>query len=428
MNRFKAQLTSEQNRELVFKCKAYGITAFLVVAASITFYFLIDKPNNILGFIRQSLATLTPIITGLIIAFILNPVMLAYEKWLSKPTKKIFKSQERADKVTKYSAITLALITGLVALTAIILIIIPSLIDSVKQLTAELPSKMTAGFNYLSEKLPKEIVDSAQEKAMAYLNKLLSEDLLKSFEVTAGYFASSVKSVYNFVISILVGIIVSVYALSGKGYFKKIIQKLLCAFLPKNAAIEVVKTAKQTHTIFTNFIVGNIIDSIIVGIICYIGLLILNIPYALLIGFIVGITNLIPFFGPIIGAVPSTLILLVDTPIKAIYFVIFIIVLQQIDGNLLSPHILHGSLGISSFWIVFSIMLFGGLYGLIGMMIAAPLFAVIYNIVSRVINARLKKRGLPVSEDAYSDISKTLNPDKKTAAQSDETKIEMSEQ
>ncbi len=408
MKSFKSILSSDANRETVFRCKVYGITAFLVIAASITFYFLIDKPNNILGVVQTAISSLTPIITGFIIAFILNPIMLAYEKLLFKLTCKLFKKKQTAEKTAKYTAITLALLTGIIIITAIILIIIPNIIDSITQIATEFPSKIAIAFNYLYEKLPADVLNAAQEKAVGYVNDFLSNDLLKSFEVTAGYFASSVKSVYNFVLNILVGIIVSVYALSGKGYFKKISQKLLCALLPKKAAIEVVKTAKQSHTIFTNFIVGNLIDSLIIGIICFISMLILNIPYAMLIGFIVGVTNLIPFFGPIIGAVPCTLILLVDSPIKAIYFIIFIIILQQIDGNLIAPHILHGSLGISSFWIIFSIMLFGGLFGIIGMLVAAPLFAVIYNIVSRIINARLSERKLPTDDTSYDDITKLL--------------------
>lgn len=408
MNRFKTMLSDESNRDLVFRCKTYGITAFLVVAACIVFYFLIDKPNNILGFVSTAVSSLAPIITGFIIAFILNPVMLCYEKLLLKLTTKLIKTPEKAQKTAKYTAITFALISAIIVVTAIILIIIPSIITSIKQITTEFPAKVTSGFNYLYERMPEEVVDTIQNKVVSYLNKFLSDDLLKSFEVTVGYFASSVKSVYNFILNIIVGLIVSVYALSGKGYFKKITQKLLCAVFSRKTAVEIVKTAKQSHTTFTNFIVGNLIDSLLIGVICSISMLILGIPYALLIGFIIGVTNLIPFFGPIIGAVPSAIIILVDSPVKAVYFVIFIIILQQIDGNLIAPHILHGSLGISSFWIIFSIMLFGGLFGIIGMLIAAPTFAVIYNIVARIINKRLKSKNLPTDESAYNDITETL--------------------
>ena len=133
-----------------------------------------------------------------------------------------------------------------------------------------------------------------------------------------------------------------------------------------------------------------------------------RLPYALLISFIVGVTNIIPFFGPFIGAIPSTFLILLDTPIKALYFVIFIIILQQFDGNILGPRILKDSLGISSFWVVFSIMLFGGLFGVIGMIIGAPLFAIIYNIIGRLINRHLKAKGFPSDNESYIDVSKSL--------------------
>ncbi len=397
-----------KDKELLHRCLTYGLTAFLVIAASITFYFLIDQPSAVLGFIKEIISILTPIIAGLIIAFLLNPFMLFYEKTFDKFFAKKIKNRERTYKVRKYLSITASLISGLLIIAVIFAIIIPNLIASVTELTVDLPRKAQSLFVWLNDKIPSDIIKIAEDKVLSYINTLLSEDLIKSFDFAAGILTSGVVGVYNVFITLVVGIIVSFYVLASKDYFKRISQKILCVAFKKNTVLEIVEISKESHRIFTNFIVGKLIDSLIVGILCFIVMSITGFPYALLISFIVGVTNIIPFFGPFIGAIPSTFLILLDTPIKALYFIIFIIILQQFDGNILGPRILKDSLGISSFWVVFSIMLFGGLFGLVGMIIGAPLFAIIYNIIGRLINKRLATKGYPPEDDKYIDVSKSF--------------------
>ena len=393
-----------KDKELWHKCLTYGATAFLVIAASITFYFLIDQPSAVLGFIKEIVSILTPIIAGMIIAFLLNPFMLFYEKLF----RKIFKNKTKVEVAVKYLSITASLISGLLIIAVIFAIIIPNLISSITQLTADLPRKAQSLFVWLGDKIPSDILKTAETRVLNYINTLLSDDLLKSFDFAAGILTSGVVGAYNVFITLVVGIIVSFYILASKNYFKRISQKILCVLFKKNTVLEIVEVSKESHRIFTNFIVGKIIDSLIVGILCFIIMSITRLPYALLISFIVGVTNIIPFFGPFIGAIPSTFLILLDTPIKALYFVIFIIILQQFDGNILGPRILKDSLGISSFWVVFSIMLFGGLFGIIGMIIGAPLFAIIYNIIGRYINKRLAIKGYPADDENYVDVSKSF--------------------
>ena len=396
------------DKELWKKCRTYGITAFLVVAACITFYFLIEKPDNILGAITTITSTLSPIITGLIIAFLLNPIMLFFESAFTKLLSNKNNSKINKPKLIKYSSIICAILSGIAIVTIIIMIIIPNLVNSISDLITGLPNKASPVIEWLNSTLPKDAVKAVYGQINAYLNNLVPTDILKSFEATAGYFASGVVGIYNFIFNVTVGIVVSFYVLSSKDYFKKILQKLMCILFKKNTVIEIVSTAKTSYRIFTNFIVGKLIGSVIIGVVCFIGMLILGIPYALLISFIIAITNIIPFFGPFIGAVPSTILILLDTPIKAVWFVIFIIVLQWFDGNVLEPRILHDSLGISSFWVVFSIMLFSGLFGMLGMLIGAPLFAVIYNIVCKYVNRKLESKGLSINKEDYTDVTKTL--------------------
>lgn len=386
------------------RCLMYGLTAFLVVAASITFYFLIEQPSAVFGFIEEIISIMMPIIVGLIIAFLLNPFMIFYEKIFGK----LFKKIKSAKKIITYLSITASLISGLMIISVIFWIIIPNLVSSIAELTVDLPTKARGLFVWLRDKTQLDVLKIAEERVLSYINTLLSEDLIKSFDFAAGILTTGVMGIYNTFITILVGIIVSFYVLASKDYFKKISQKILCVIFKKTTVLEIVEISKESHRIFTNFIVGKLIDSIIVGIICFIVMSITGLPYALLISFIVGVTNIIPFFGPFIGAIPSTFLILLDTPIKALYFVIFIIILQQFDGNILGPRILKDSLGISSFWVVFSIMLFGGLFGIIGMIIGAPLFAIIYNIIGRLINKRLAIKGYPSDDDKYIDISKTF--------------------
>lgn len=397
-----------KDRDLLHRCLTYGLTAFLVVAASITFYFLIDQPSSVLGLIKKIFSVLTPITSGMIIAFLLNPMMLFYEKIFVKISKKRIKNEAKAAKLVKYLSITSALISGLLIIGIIFAIIIPNLVASISELTVDIPRKAQSMFIWLGDIIPADILKIAEEKVLSYINTMLSDDLLKSFDFAASVLTSGVMGVYNTFINIFVGIIVSFYVLSSKDYFKRVFQKLLCVIFKKNTVLEIVVVSKDSHRIFTNFIVGKLIDSLIIGILCFIIMSITGFPYALLISFIVGVTNVIPFFGPFIGAIPSTFLIFLDTPIKAVYFVIFIVLLQQFDGNILGPRILKDSLGISSFWVVFSIMLFGGLFGVIGMIIGAPMFAIIYNIIGRLVNKRLQAKGYPSEPEEYTDLSKSL--------------------
>jgi len=391
-----------KDKEQLQHCITYGLTAFLVIAASITFYFLIEQPSAILGLIQKIGSILTPITTGLVIAFLLNPFMLFYEKQFNKLFKK------KSENAVKYLSITASLLTGLLIIAVIFAIIIPNLVSSITKLSVDLPAKAQNVFAWLGEIIPADFAKNAENAVLNYINTLLSDDLFKSFDFAAEILTTGVVGAYNVFITLFVGVIVSFYVLASKNHFKRIFQKILCVIFKKNTVMEIVEISKESHRIFTNFIVGKLIDSLIIGILCFIIMSITRLPYALLISFIVGVTNVIPFFGPFIGAIPSAILIFLDTPIKALYFVIFIVLLQQFDGNILGPRILKDSLGISSFWVVFSVMLFGGLFGVMGMIIGAPLFAIIYNIIGRLVNKRLATKGLPSDDDCYIDVSKSL--------------------
>lgn len=400
------KLKSKYGNDLILKCKAYGITAFITIGACILLYFLIGNLVEIKGFITRFLNIIAPILTGLVIAFVLNPVFVWLQRCFDLLFTKKAKNKDRAKRVSKYISILLSIMFGVAVVTVVLLIIIPNVISSITELTTDMPQKIKIAFDWLSERIPENIAVSIQSKLSTTIEKLFSEDLFKSFETTASLFASGMKGIYNIFISVFVGLIVSFYALNSKDHFKRITQKILCVLFKKETVCEIVLTAKQSHKIFTNFIVGKLLDSLIIGFICFIAMLVLGLPYALLISFIVAVTNIIPFFGPFIGAIPSAILIFLHTPTKALVFLLMILVLQQLDGNVIGPRILRGGLGISSFWVVFSIMVFGGFFGLIGMIIGAPTFAIIYNIVNKFVNKKLKEKGLPTKSECYNDITK----------------------
>jgi len=213
--------------------------------------------------------------------------------------------------------------------------------------------------------------------------------------------------------NILIGVIVMVYLLNIKGTLSAQGKKIIYSIFPVKTANQAIDEIRFVHRVFGGFITGKILDSLIIGILCFVLLNAMKMPYTLLVSVIVGVTNVIPFFGPFIGAIPSAFLILLVSPIKCLYFLIFILLLQQFDGNILGPKILGQSTGLPSFWVLFSILLFGGLFGFVGMIIAVPTFAVIYSVVSRLVNRSLTKKDLSLKTADYFDLER-IDEDKKT--------------
>ena len=246
---------------------------------------------------------------------------------------------------------------------------------------------------------------SIVEEASDFVQNWMKTDLMEKVnlwmtQLTVGMI-QMVREVFNFII----GIIVSIYVLFSKEKFQKQTKKLIYAVFRPGQANMILQIGGKSNEIFGGFIIGKIIDSLIIGVICFIGLSILNMPYTMLVSVIVGVTNVIPFFGPYIGAIPSTILIALEDPMKGVYFLIFILVLQQFDGNILGPKILGNSTGLSAFWVVTSILLGGGLFGFVGMVMGVPTFAVIYFIVDMILDNKLKKKKLPVRSDSYDEWS-----------------------
>ena len=242
------------------------------------------------------------------------------------------------------------------------------------------------------------------EEATKYLEQWLDTSFVSNIQSFVSNVSIGVFKVLSFLKNFLIGMIVAVYVLNCKTKFATQAKKLIYSIFNQKLGSAVINEIRFVHQVFGGFIIGKLIDSFIIGIICYVCLALMNMPYSMLISVIIGVTNIIPFFGPFIGAIPSFFLLLLVSPMQSLYFLIFIFILQQFDGNILGPKILGDSTGLSSFWVLFSILFFGGLMGFFGMIIGVPFFAVAYHLISQAINNALEKKNLSTKTEDYKNI------------------------
>lgn len=383
-----------------------GVTAFLTVAAIILFFFLIFKFSTFLGILQKILLVLEPIILGAVIAYLLNPLQKFFSKYILKFLRKVFKKPNKFDKVSSIIGIVISLLLFVFAILVFFYLIIPEFSQSIVSLIDTIPPKATSLLNKIDvflkdNKRIVNIVNGIFNSQSDLFNSLISNNANK----VASYLASGVLDVLNFLKDFVVGIIVAFYILVSKNRFKSQFKKILCALFKKNNVLTIIRGMRKCDDIFGGFITGKLIDSILIGLLCFIGVSVLRIPYAMLISVIIGVTNIIPIFGPYIGGCICGILLLIDNPIKCLYFVIFIIILQALDGNVIGPKILGDSTGLSVFWVMVAIIIGGGLFGVIGMLFGVPVFAVIYYVIKSLLYRALKKKNLPTNTQLYNNIN-----------------------
>ena len=390
----------------------WGITAFLVIAGSIAFYLLLSKWPGIKATLGTILRALSPFIYGCVFAYLFIKVVNYFERtFLHRLGEKLFpKNAVRAFKAGRIFSIILTLVSFAVVFGGILWLIMPQIYYSLSALVNNMSTYYRTVIEWIDrffdsnpelESMAKTLVGNISEN----LTKWVQESILPKTQVIITNITSGVFSVVREMFSILVGVVASVYIMYHKETFSAQAKKLLFSLIKPGRANRVLSSIRFVDRACGGFIIGKLIDSLIIGIICYLVLTILKMPYAALVSFIVCVTNIIPFFGPFIGAVPSALLILMESPMKCLIFVIFIIVLQQIDGNILGPKILGTRIGLSGFWIMFAILLFGGLFGLWGMLLGVPVFAVIYAAVRNANTRRLKNRDLPTNTADYMNLS-----------------------
>ncbi len=386
-----------------------GLTAFLTVAACITFFFVLYRWEEIVVIIRTFVKSAEPIIIGLVLAYLLMPV----KDFIEKPTLKFLISkklkEEKAKKLARGISITGALIFLFIIIAFLIAMMVPALVTSVMGLFDTMPGYIASFVIWIQEiglgdSSFATLVGNFMTNVTGELEIWAKNELIPLAQQYIAQITSGVFSVIKTTLNFIIGIIVVVYVMSIQetlvGQSKKIVYAI-CS--PKKGNI-IIDTVRKSSEIFGGFIIGKIIDSAIIGVIAYIGCLLMGIPSAFLVAFIIGVTNVIPFFGPFIGAIPSILLVLIQSPIHGLYLAIFILILQQVDGNIIGPKILGDTTGLSSFWVLTSILIAGGLFGFLGMLLGVPVFAVIYYIMQRVIAYRMKRRNLSTNTEEYVDL------------------------
>ena len=371
----------------------YGMLAgFGAISLSILFFFLIYRFQGFGDAISKLTGILMPFIYGAVIAYLLKPVCNCVEDFLRRLLP------EKMGTAANMLAVTISLLFGILVVYALIMMIVPQLITSVTTLYYTARNNLNDFVDWAShqeiiasnQKLL-DFIETSYDNLQDTLDNIVRTKLVPSMQSLLSGAALGVMSFVAFLKNIIIGVIVSVYLLASRKKFGQQGKLILYSLVKPRWADIILEEILYADKMFGGFINGKILDSAIIGVLCYIACLIFKFPSALLVSVIIGVTNVIPFFGPFIGAIPATLLILIQNPIKALWFVLFVLVLQQVDGNIIGPKILGNTTGLSSFWVLFAILLFGGLWGFVGMIIGVPLFAVIYDVLKKFVFHGLRR-------------------------------------
>jgi len=371
------------------------MSVFGAISLSILVFFLLYRFQGV-GDVFQKLSDiLAPFIYGGIVAYLLRPVCNFYESTLTRYLPRKMKN------MAKSFSIAMSLATGILAVYAVIIMIAPELYRSILSLWTTLPAKISAFLEWARATFGENesivellhLFDSSASTLYKDLEKWVSETIAPYISSIVSGVGSSVGKILQFLYDLLIGLIVACYLLASRKKFARQSVLIVRSVLKPSWADMFLSEVVFIDRMFGGFIDGKILDSAIIGLLCYVGCMIFKFPNALLVSAIVGITNVIPFFGPFIGGIPSTILIMIEDPIKGLWFGLFVLALQQLDGNVIGPAILGDRTGLSSFWVLFAIILCGGLWGIAGMIICVPMFAVIYDTVKKLVRRGLHRKG-----------------------------------
>lgn len=386
----------------------WGITAFLVIAASILFYYVLFHGDNLSSGISSFIGIAMPIIDGLVLAYLMTPVLNMIENRIIKPlyAKANIPITSKNTRKIRGLSILATIVLVLVILYEFFALIIPELVRSIQSIIFQFPIYVNNLSNWAMrllennpdlERVVHALIDQYALKILDYFNSKLLPYLNNLIISLSSSVINMLVALWNFII----GFIISIYVLGSKEKFAGQAKKMAYAFFDRKTGNAVISNFRFIHRTFIGFIGGKIVDSIIIGIICFVCTTLIGTPYAILVSVIIGVTNIIPFFGPWIGGIPSALLVLMVDPVQALYFIILILILQQFDGNVLGPKILGDSTGLSGFWVIFAITIFGGMFGVLGMVVGVPIFAVFYAGVKAIVNRQLAKKNFPTESQPY---------------------------
>ena len=371
------------------------LSGFGAISLSVLFFFALYRIQALGDVVDKIVKILMPFVYGGVIAYLLCPMCNIFSDYFTRTLPKRFR------KLAEPLAMTLSLLVGGLIVYALIIMIAPQLYKSIISIWEMLPGKVEELFNWAQVTYGESVVmqgilnylmtsvDTLYEKVDSWATGTLVPYITN---IVTGV-GIGVWKVLIFLKDFLIGVIAALYLLANRKVFARQGRLIIRSVLKPHWADLVLEEIAFVDKMFGGFIEGKLVDSAIIGVLCYIGCLVFKFPNALLVSAIVGVTNVIPFFGPFLGAIPSILLILIDSPIKALWFGVFVLGLQQLDGNIIGPKILGDATGVSSFWVLFSILLFGGMWGLVGMIVAVPLFAVLYDIIRRLVFRGLRVQG-----------------------------------
>ena len=396
----------ENKNDIYFK---WGLTAVAVIVIALVISLIFSKLGPIATAISTIISTVSSVLYGVVMAFLMAPVYDRIGIWVGEILSSLFPKWKKSDKYAKMIATLACLVILILVVFALIMMIIPELVNSITNVISYAPSgthNLEAWLKDILNKNPnlEKLIIGNYLDISARLSDIATTTVLPNVNTYIKNLSSGVINALGVVVNIIIGLMVMMYLLNMKTTLASQAKKIVYAVAGVKIGNEVVTEARYIKNMFEKFIVGKIIDSIIIGIINYVFMAIIHMPYALLISVVVGVTNVIPFFGPFIGAIPSIILLLLISPFTALQFAVWILVLQQVDGNIIGPKILGQTTGLPSFWVLFSILLFGGLFGIVGMIIAVPTWAIIYRTISRLSEHFLRKKGLKPDSKHYMDL------------------------
>ncbi len=389
-----------------------GLTAFLVVAASMLFAFLLFRGSTIVAGIHKFFEVVNPIIYGFVIAYVLDPQMTLIESIIYRLIGRTKWNPGKKSKQTiRVISAFLALLLAVWIVYELIALVVPELIKSIRSIIWNIPVYQSNINHFINQYFSgNEAVDEQTtaviNDVMTRLDTWINSNVTPQLNQLAGSLTSQIFDFVNFLKNLFLGLIVSVYILVSKETMTARLRRFVYAFFRIPTGNRILSNLRFVDKKFGGFIIGKVIDSAIIGVICYVILKMMKMPFTMLISVVIGVTNIIPFFGPFIGAIPSAVLIFVVNPIQALYFIIFVVILQQFDGNILGPRILGSSVGVSSFMVVVAILLGAGFFGVVGMVIGVPLCAIVMAILQSNIMRQMKKKHLPGDLETYHYVDK----------------------
>jgi predicted PurR-regulated permease PerM len=396
-----------------------GVTVFLTVAAILLFYDILFGRRVLLSLLDALAGSLKPVAYGALIAYLLAPVIDFWERLLFR--EQVSQAQRARKLCARGPRAVSLLLTWImigVAVWVLLSVLLPDVYLSIHQLIGNVETYYNTVRGWIERLLEAnpEVETWATAQMNTYYTEMtdwLTKSALPQAQTLMTVVSGGVFQVLKFLSNLLVGIIVSLYLLATKERCAAHCRKLVCGFLSPENGQWLFRGVRRADIIFSGFVRGKLLDSLIIGVLCFIGCRLLSIPYTPLVSVIVGVTNIIPFFGPFLGAIPSILLILLAEPIKAVYFLLFVIFLQQLDGNIIGPKLLGDRTGLSSLWVIIAILVGGGFFGVPGMFFGVPVCACLYAFVSFLTRTRLRRRGLPEDTAAYCTDMPRPEPEKK---------------